>query len=233
MLAAAAVLLAAGAATSAQSARTTGAPPKPPKTFVARVTNPWFPLRPGTSYRYTGIKDGEPTRDVVTVTRKTKVIQGVHCTVVHDALYVHGRPEERTADWYAQAADGTVWYFGEATAELDENGKVVSREGSWQAGVDGARAGIFMPLHPKVGQTFQQEYYKGHAEDYFEVLSLSAHVTTPYQSSTGALRTKEWTPLEPGVVDQKLYIRGVGIVKEQTVKGGNERSQLVSVERSS
>jgi hypothetical protein len=208
-------------------------PPRPPAKFVAHVTNPWFPLRPGTAYRYTGTKDGEPTRDVVTVTRKTKVIQGVRCTVVRDVLYVRGRVDERTADWYAQAADGTVWYFGEATAEFDEHGKVVSREGSWQAGVDGARAGIFMPLHPKVGQTFQPEYYKGHAEDYFKVLSLSARVTTPYTSSTRALRTKEWTPLEPGVVDNKVYVRGVGIVKERTVKGGDERSQLISVARSS
>jgi hypothetical protein len=155
----------------------------------------------------------------------------VRCTVVHDVVYEGGRLVERTTDWYAQAANGTVWYYGESTAELNEEGKVVSTEGSWEAGVDGAKPGIYMPLHPKVGQTFQQEYYKGHAEDYFRVLSLAAGVSTPYTSSKRALLTKEWTPLEPGAVGLKLYVRGIGIAKEQAVKGASERLQLVSVTR--
>jgi hypothetical protein len=225
------LVLGAALAALAGTAVAPAAPPPPPAKFVARVTNPWFPLTPGTTYRYTGTSDGEPAREVFTVARKTKVIQGVRCTVVHDAVYEGGRLVERTTDWYAQAANGAVWYYGESTAEFDKRGKVVSTEGSWEAGVDGAKPGIYMPLHPKVGQTFQQEYYKGHAEDYFKVLSLSAYVSTPYASSKRALRTKEWTPLEPGAVAEKLYVRGVGIVKEQAVKGGSERLQLVSVTR--
>jgi hypothetical protein len=198
-------------------------------TFARSVDNPWFPLKPGTTFVYTGVKDGERGRDVVRVTARTKVIRGVRCTAVDDRLYLQGRLAERTTDWYAQDSEGTVWYFGEATAELNKSGRVTSREGSWLAGVDGAKQGIFMPARPKVGRSFRQEYYKGHAEDHFSVLSLSASVVVPYTASAHALLTKEWTPLEPDVTDHKLYIRGIGLVKEETIKGGDERWELSDV----
>src|SRR5436190_1797178 len=133
--------------------------------FSARVTNPWFPLKPGTVYTYQGVKDGKPSREVLRVTHRTKTIQGVPCVVVDDRLYVEGHLAERTNDWYSQDARGTVWYFGEATAELDKSGKVTSTEGTWQSGRDGAKAGIYMPAHPRAGQTGRQEYYRGKAED--------------------------------------------------------------------
>jgi hypothetical protein len=202
-----------------------------PSRFVHGVMNPWFPLRPGTTWTYRGVKDGKPSRDVVRVTGATRRIAGVVCTAVSDRLYLSGRLEERTTDWYAQDKAGNVWYFGEDTAELDAHGKVTTREGSWLAGVHGARAGLFMPARPRVGQTALQEYYKGHAEDHFRVVSLSARVRTPAASSSHALLTKEWTPLEPRVLDHKYYVRGIGTVLEQTVKGGDERNVLVSIHR--
>jgi hypothetical protein len=106
---------------------------------------------------------------------------------------------------------------------------VTSHEGTWLTGRDGARAGIYMPAHPSVGASARQEYYKGHAEDHFRVLALSARVRTPFVSSRHALLTREWTPLEPGVIDHKLYVRGIGTVREQTVRGGSELAILVSV----
>lgn len=199
--------------------------------FSAHVDNPWFPLKPGTTYVYRGVKDGQPSRDVVTVTHRTKRIAGAPCVVVEDKLYLRGRLEERTTDWYTQDKSGNVWYFGESTAELDKKGHVTSTEGSWQAGRDGAKPGIYMPAHPKVGQTGRQEYYKKHAEDHFQVINLHASVKAPYITSKNALLTKEWTPLEPGVIDHKFYVRGVGTVLEQTVKGGDERNALVSVRK--
>ena len=168
------------------------------QSFVEHIDNPWFPLVPGTTYIYRGKKDGEPSREVLRVTHRTKLIQGARCTVLEDRLYLNGRLEERTTDWYAQDEEGTVWYFGEETAELDEQGQVTSREGSWQAGVDGAKAGIYMPADPKVGQSFAQEFYAGHAEDHFKVVDLAASVEVPYTTSQEALLTEEWTPLEPG-----------------------------------
>ena len=202
-----------------------------PRDFVARVDNPWFPLLPGTTFVYRGVKDGKTARDVVTVTHATRTIQGVRSTAVADRLYLAGRLEERTTDWYAQDRRGNVWYFGEATAELDRAGHVTSTEGSWLAGRNGAKAGIYMTARPTVGQSRLQEYYKGHAEDHFAVVSLRARISVPYTTSNRALLTKEWTPLEPGTLDHKYYVRGIGNVKEVTVKGPLERSELVSVHR--
>jgi hypothetical protein len=202
-----------------------------PTTFVSGVDNPWFPLVPGTVYTYSGVKDGKPSRDVVTVTHTKKLIAGVAATELKDDLYVEGRLEERTTDWYAQDRAGNVWYLGESTAELDKSGRVTNREGAWLTGRDGARPGIYMPARPVVGQSARQEYLEGHAEDHFRVVSLAASVTSPYVTSTHALLTEEWTPLEPGVLDHKLYVRGVGTVREQTVKGGVERNVLISLHR--
>ena len=143
----------------------------------------WFPLVPGTTYVYRGVKDGEPTRDVVHVTSRMRTIDGVRCVAVTDRLYASGRLAERTTDWYAQDRSGTVWYFGEDTAELDRAGRVTSREGSWLAGEDGARAGVFMPARPRVGQAFRQELLKGHAEDRFRVIGVHASVRTPASPS--------------------------------------------------
>ena len=238
ILIAAAVLLAGcghgGGASSSDGTQTaplatTGAPS--PSQFADRVDNPWFPLLPGMKWEFRGIKDGEPSHEFVSVSGDTKVIQGVRCTVVVDKLYVKGRLHETTLDWYAQDKSGTVWYFGEDTAELNAKGKVVSREGTWLSGKDGAEAGIFMPADPQVGQTARQEYLKGHAEDHFEVLNLSATVKTPAVSSEQAILIKEWTPLEPDVIDHKFYVRGIGVVKEQAVKGATERNILVAFHR--
>lgn len=205
------------------------ATPPPPSSFSAHVGNPWFPLLPGTRYVYTGVKDGKRARDVVLVTHATRTIDGVPCVAVDDRLTLGGHLEERTTDWYSQDAQGNVWYFGESTAELDAHGRVTSTEGSWLAGVDGAQPGVFMPAHPRVGQAGRQEYYKGHAEDHFKVIGLFNTVSPRGPANT--LLTEETTPLEPGTVDHKLYVRGIGTVLEQTERGGNERNELVSVTR--
>ena len=197
--------------------------------YSAHVDNPWFPLTPGTTYVYRGVKDGKPARDVLTITHRIATIDGAPCVVIQDRLYLRGRLSERTTDWYTQDRQGNVWYFGEDTAVLDASGHVTSREGSWRAGVGTAKPGIYMPAHPTPGQSGRQEYLKGQAQDHFQVLSLRAAVAVPYTSSTRGLLTKEWTPLEPGVLDHKLYLRGVGTALEQSVKGGTERLELVSV----
>lgn len=208
-----------------------GTPPKlPPATsFSARVDNPWFPLLPGTRWVYTGVKDGKPTRDVVVATRQTKTIEGVPCVAVSDRLYMRGHLEERTMDWYSQDSRGNVWYFGENTAELDAQGHVTTREGTWQAGVHGAKAGIYIPGHPRLGQSALQEYLKGHAEDHFRIIGLFDTVAPRGKPNT--LLTKEWTPLEPSVIDHKMYVRGIGTVLEQSQRGPNERNELVRVTR--
>jgi hypothetical protein len=197
----------------------------------ARVNNPWFPLKPGTIAVYAGVKDRLSAVDVFKVTHKTRVINGVRCVVIDDRLYLAGALAERTTDWYAQDKAGNVWYFGEATAELNSNGTIKSTAGTFQAGKNGARQGIFMPGNPRIGASGQQEFSKGNAEDHFKILSLSAHISAPGASSRHALLTQETTPLEPGVLDHKTYVRGVGTVLEATIQGGDERLELLSFNR--
>ena len=225
-----AVALAAGCGSSnntSDTSTTTASAPAKRAGFSANVTNAWFPLRPGSVYRYRGVKDGEPSREVMTVTPRTKTIDGAPTVVVSDLLYLRGKLEERTEDYYTQDGKGNVWYFGEKTAELDAHGNVKNTSGSWMAGVNGAKPGIFMFARPRVGQSARQEYLKGEAEDHFQVVAKAVVATVPFKAFHGAMLTKEWTPLEPGVLDHKYYVRGIGTVLEQTVKGGNERNELV------
>ena len=202
-----------------------------PNDFVARVDNPWFPLKPGSRWHYRGVDADGRFTDNMHVTHRTKRIEGVRATVVHDVVLKHRKPREVTNDFYAQDRHGNVWYFGENTKELDRQGHVTSREGSFKAGLDGARPGVLFPGDPKVGTKARQEYYKGHAEDHFKVLDRNARVSVPYVSSHHAVKTKEWTPLEPGIVEHKYYVRGVGDVKEITVKGPKELLRLASFHR--
>jgi hypothetical protein len=216
-----AAMIAGGAWAPAASAAK--GPPAPKASHFGKhsslITNSWFPLARGSVYVYDGQKDGKQARDVMTVTGRTKNIAGIRAAVISDRLSLNGVLAERTTDWYAQDRRGTVWYLGERTAELNAKGKVTSTEGSFLNGRDGAKGGIFMPANPQVGQTFQQESFKGQAEDHFRILDLTATISTPAVSSNNAMLTEETTPLEPGIVDHKYYVQGIGTVKEQQVAG--------------
>ena len=200
-----------------------------PATFTPNVNNPYFPLTPGTTYVYTGTKDGGNALDLVVASSRTAVIDGVTTRVVEDRLYIDNVLSERTSDYYAQDSCGNVWYFGEDTAELDAKGRVTSTEGSFHAGVDGAQPGVVMQAVPEVGREFRQEWYAGQAEDQFHVVDLKARVKVPYGSFPDALRTEETSALEPDVVDNKYYVKGVGEVKETAVHGPTEELDLVEI----
>ncbi|HEY3336316.1 MAG TPA: hypothetical protein VGK16_13875 [Candidatus Limnocylindrales bacterium] len=214
---------------------TPAAPPSPgasavinPADFSATVDNPWFPLVPGTTLTYKGQKDDKPSIDTFEITRETAVIDGVTCVVIHDTLTQGGKVAEQTVDWYAQDSAGNVWYFGEDTKTLDANGKVTSTDGTWQAGVDGAQPGIFMPAQPAIGQSFQQEFASD-AQDHFVILQIGVPVKVPFGAFPDGMTTAEWTPLEPDVLSEKAYVKGTGEVKEFDVAGSNEGFQLVNV----
>jgi hypothetical protein len=197
-----------------------------PADFVAKVDNPYFPLEPGTVLVYEGQSDGE--REVVTirVTGRTKEILGVTCVVVRDTVEVAGEIHEDTFDWYAQDVDGNVWYMGEDTKEF-EDGEVVSTEGAWEAGVDGALPGVIMPADPQVGLAYTQEHYAGEAEDKGKILALGESVTVPEGPFEDVVVTEDWTPLEPKILERKYYAPGIGVVFEEIVKGGEGVLRLV------
>jgi len=221
-------LLVAFGAVSATSARETScASSIDPEDFVPYVDNPYFPLVPGTTFTYRGEDEGVPTSNVTEVRRATVRILGVDCIEVRDRAFEDGALVEETFDWYAQDRDGNVWYFGEDTTEFPSG----SKEGSWTAGVDGALPGIIMEADPRVGDRYHQECAPGVAEDMAQVSKLGRSVTVPYGSFDEVVQTKEWTPLERGVVEQKLYAPNVGFVRGEMVKGGSEYTELVDVTR--
>jgi hypothetical protein len=197
--------------------------------FTTKIDNRYWPMRPGSRWVYRESDgEGHVQRVVVTVTGRTKqVANGIEARVVHDVASRGGQPIEVTDDWYAQDAAGNVWYLGEQTAEY-EKGEVVSREGSWEAGVDGAQPGVIMPAKPRPGLTYRQEYYADEAEDRAEVLSVDEQVEVPEGHFAGALLTKDLTPLEPRLVEYKLYAPSAGPVLTVDVSGEAGREELIS-----
>jgi hypothetical protein len=196
--------------------------------FVATVDNPYWPLKPGTGFHYRGVRGTTPQTDDALVTRQTKLILGIRCTVVRDTVSEEGRPIERTLDWYAQDKQGNVWYMGEDSFEL-EHGRFVKASDSWEAGVDGAKPGIIMPADPKPGDSYRQEYYpRGEALDEARVVGYKSTVTVPYGTFKRPLVTREFSPLEPQT-EQKYYAAGIGEILERVVKGHHEQFELVSV----
>jgi hypothetical protein len=188
-----------------------------PADFVERIDNPYLPMPPGTRWTYRETEpEGTRQRVDVSVTTRTREILGIAATVVHDKATEHGELVENTFDWYAQDACGNVWYLGENTKEYEE-GVVVSTAGSWEAGVDGAQAGVVMPADPQVGLTYRQEYLAGEAED----------AQVPFGHFRDAVLVKEFTPLHPRVLEYKLYAKGVGMVLAIAVSGGSDREELV------
>ncbi|MEJ7875046.1 MAG: hypothetical protein WKF62_00185, partial [Solirubrobacterales bacterium] len=169
-----------------------------PAEFTTEIDNPYLPFAPGSRWEYTETEAGEPDQKVVVeVMDETKMIEnGVEAVIVRDTVTVDGVPAEVTDDWYAQDAEGNVWYLGEDTAEY-KNGKVANHDGSFEAGVDGADAGVVMPANPEVGMEYRQEYYEGEAEDEAAVLSLDEKAEAPAGYYPQALMTKDLVPLEP------------------------------------
>lgn len=184
-----------------------------PADFTTTIDNPYFPLIPGTTFIYEGETADGLEHDEFAVTHRTKVILGVRCVEVHDTVKLDGQLAEDTRDWFAQDLEGNVWYFGENTHEL-EDGLITTIDGSFISGEDQAQPGIVMEAHPVVGDFYRQEFDLGNAEDFAEVAGLNATVSISLGTFTHCLKTSETTPLEPDLLEQKLYCQGMGNVLE-------------------
>ena len=217
-------------APQARSQEAGGPPPMPPSSsFSARVDNPWFPLLRGTRWVYTGLKDGKRTRDLVTVTQSTKMIEGVPCVWFKTASTCGAGSKSAPPTGTARTPTATSG----TSARTPPNSTHMATSPAPRApgGQESAapKRASTSPATPELGQTGLQEFLKGHAEDHFKIIGLFGTVAPPGKANT--LLTKEWTPLEPGVIDHKMYVRGIGTVLEQSQQGPNERNELVSVTR--
>jgi hypothetical protein len=198
-----------------------------PAEFTTTIDNPLWPMKPGSRWVYRESDGkGHASRVEITVTPDTKTVMGIEARVIHDVLTYNGQLVEDTLDWYAQDAQGNIWYLGEDTKEY-ENGKVKTTKGSWEAGVDGALPGIILPADPKPGMAYRQEYYAGEAEDVGLVLSITETVGVPFGTFQNAVMTRDSTALDPTLVEHKFYAPGVGQVLAIAVSGGSGREELV------
>ncbi|MEW6741869.1 MAG: hypothetical protein AB1486_03835 [Planctomycetota bacterium] len=227
IVSAAALSLFMGCSNNSSSGTAAYNPDVDPSRFVSGIDNPLWPAEPGTTYLYEGETEDGHERIEVNVSHETRDVLGTRCTIVVDRVFVDGELAEETFDWYAQDVDGNVWYFGEDSTDY-EDGKPASDDGSWEAGIDGALPGIVMKAEPRVGESYRQEFYAGHAEDMASVVALDAKVKVSYGTYAGCLQTKEWTPLEPGVVEYKYYAPGIGLLLE-TQEDGSEPKELVDL----
>ena len=208
---------------SAQSDEAAYNPDIDPADFVSSIDNPYFPLTPGTRWVYEGQTEEGLEHIEVEVLAETREVMGITATILRDTVYLDGEMVEDTRDWFAQDKDGNVWYLGEAVDNYN-NSKLVNHSGSWEAGVDGALPGIFMFADPAshLGETYRQEYYTGKAEDMADLLSASANLTIPYGAFQQLVQTKDFTPLEPDLLEHKFYAPGIGMVKEVNLNSGEE-----------
>ncbi len=193
------------------------------------ITNPYFPVAEGKKYKYEGqTSDGleliEEQR--LNITRN---VQGIECIVVNFKAYLNGILIEEADDWYAQDNEGTVWYFGEDVNNYNLDGTISDHDGSWEAGVDGAKAGIIMPANPTLGLSYREEYYFDKAEDEAEITGVNLDVSIPFGNFSNCISTRNFTELEPDLNETKYYAPGIGLVKEINIEN-NEEILLISIE---
>jgi hypothetical protein len=200
-----------------------------PSNFVSGVQNPYFPINPGKKYTYTSQTPEGNETIVITMLPETKTIMGVVCMIIRDVVSLDGVVIEDTFDWYAQDKHGNVWYMGEDVSNY-ENGKLIDKDGSFEAGIDGAKPGIVMLANPILEFPYRQEYYFGKAEDWGKVVAMGLSVTVPAGKFDNCIKTEDWNALEPKAPREfKYYAPGIGVIKEEK-QGSTETVVLTKIE---
>lgn len=198
-----------------------------PAEFSSAVTNPYFPLPVGRTLIYEKQTTSGLERVEVASLNQTVTIAGVECRVVHAVESLNGVVAEDTHDWFAQHASGAVWYLGEIALNY-EDGFLADIDGSWRAGVDGAKAGILMPAAPAIGDVYRQEFLPNVAEDVGRVVATGVTISVAYGTFHNCVKTMDGSPLEPGNFEYKYYAPGVGLVAEEDPANG-EILELVQI----
>jgi len=193
------------------------------------LTNLYFPMEPGKKYIFEATGEDGVERVEVQRLNETKVILGITCVIVNDKVWLNNVLIEDTDDWYAQDNEGNVWYLGEEVDNFNGDGSFKDHGGSWEAGVDGAKAGIVMLANPQPGMSYRQEYYFNEAEDEAEVEAIGQTVVTPFGTFNNCIKTRDWTELEPDAIENKYYAPGIGVIKAVNLEDGDEEV-LIGIE---
>lgn len=195
-------------------------------TMTADGENRYWNLTPG---RFVVLGSLEPDSTefvVITTLRETELVDGVEARVIEEREYENGQLAEISRNFFAAAEEtGDVYYFGE-DVDYYENGEVIGHEGEWRAGVDGARAGLYMPSDPKVGMRYYMEYAPGNAMDRAEIYEVDATINAPAGTFENCLIVTESSPLEPDDNSYKRYAPGVGMIFDDDLeifKNGERR----------
>jgi hypothetical protein len=194
-----------------------------PADFTHVITNKYLMLRPGTKATYEKTSEEGVTRVEMMVTGKTAKVMGVTTLVVRSREWLNYELMEETSDWVAQDKHGNVWHFGEAVRDYQAG---TLDEGSWKAGVDGAKPGILMLNDPRVGDTYRQEYQRGKAEDMGTVVAVGKRLAIPQGAFfEDCVQIRDWSRIKSESED-KYHCVGVGVMVLE--EKGAERLKLVS-----
>lgn len=191
------------------------------------LNNKYISYQIGRKYVFEGETSDGLERNEIQRIDAIKVVIGINVAVIRDIVWVDGILEEDTRDWFAQDDDGNVWYMGEDVDNYNPDGSIRDHDGAWEAGVNGAIAGIIMLADPRSGISYQQEFAEGIAEDEAKVVAMGLTIQVPFNTYSDCLKIKEWSDLEKGSIDYKFYAPGIGLIKEKT---GNESLELVDIE---
>jgi len=185
--------------------------------FSLTIDNPYFPLVPGSQLVFDGNDNGTALHLEITVLDSTVDVAGVTTRILEERETEGGELVEVSRNFFVQASDGSVCYYGE-DVDIYQGGVIVAHSGQWRAGEGGALPGIMMPASPAVGMAFRQEIAPGVAEDRAEIRAVGETVTVPAGTYNATVRFLETTPLEPGSRTVKLFAQGVGLIVDDVVR---------------
>jgi hypothetical protein len=184
----------------------------PPFSNPTEITNPLFPISALESVVFSGRVDDKPFHTETTLLPETRVIEWAPGEYVETQAsqyfaYLDGRIEEVATDYYAQADDGSVWYFGEQVFDYDERGLVDSTEGSWLAGKHGPPE-MIMPSDPQVGDVHRAENIPAIAFEELTIIEVGQTMPGPTGPVEGIMVASELH--DDGTTSEKVFAPGYG-----------------------
>jgi hypothetical protein len=187
-------------------------------TFSSTGENRFFILKPYYQQIYAGEEDGVHVENIITVTNKTKMVDGIETRVIEERATEDGELVEISTNYFAFCEQtNSAFYFGE-DVDMYEGGVIVSHEGSWLAGKDGAKAGLFMSGLVLLNSRYQEETAPGVALDRAWILSMTEQVQTPAGDFNNVTKIREDNPVEQNSIEYKFHAPGVGMVQDDQLK---------------